>query len=399
MRKLRFLYSFLVVAVCFSCKPLVPSWNEGSSGIQLGYIADFDISGRGFEHEELIGDAAFVAFFDKKTLDEAKNNNVELGKGSNRFEYSPEPRELVLKVYPKGLPFEDVELVCSEPSILKVVGIEDEVIRVRTLGLGDVELTLNVTVGGQKETLVYPVRVVTSVDLDFYITPYWMRSLTFNLIRYKVSGLPAQEKDLVTMVTDSVSVVGYCEYYDFEKSRNVFFRRDTVRLASKTRVDRFRWNCRKLVREISGAMRDIESRSVTGTAYKVNPLTGQNELQAHQYPFEVEQVVLDFNVVSDNPFVEFYLHTRCDKTFDTFDEDDDALEDDGGEEGQELSKSEKAYFKVLLNDFRSEKERQAIIDDFNTKLRNTGYNASLSDAEKDRRLAEINQHYKDGEKK
>lgn len=396
-----------VLPALVSCGEMGLSLGGSATLIQLGYATELDMTGRGFEHEELFDNGTFMPFFDVETMERTVSFGEDLPETANLFEYSEGERELQLRVYPKGLEYDDVTLVSSEPGILEVKKIDGERITVLTHGVGEVTLTLGLSTSNSTEKLVYNLQVVTNVEMDFYITPYWLSDVFNTRLRYKIRTLPALENDLVTMVTDSVTVIGYCEYYDVEKSRLPRVKRDTVTLRSKTEVDRFRKNKRKLIRNITEAKAQIDSACVMGTAYEWDPLKQDYVVKPRAYYYIVEQVLLDYCVVTENPYVRFVFNSRCDKTTDTYDEETgerydsgtDAPEDDGGTDGAELSSSEKAYFTVLLNDFLSEDERRSRADELNRWMKEVGYDESLSEEEKDRCLDEINKHYNSNEKK
>lgn len=396
-----------VIPALVSCGEMGLSLGGSASLIQLGYTTELDMTGRGFEHEELFGNGTFMPFFDVETMERTVKFGEDLPESANLFEYSEEERELELRVYPKGLFYDDVTLVSSEPGILEVKKIDGDRITVLTHGVGEVTLTLGLRTSNKENTLLYNIQVVTNVEMDFYITPYWLSDIFNTRLRYKIRSLPALEDDLVTMVTDSVTVIGYCEYYEVEKSRLPRVKRDTVTLRSKTEVDRFRKNRRKLIRNITKAKAQIDSACVMGTAYVWDPLKLEYVVQPRAYYYMVEQVLLDYSVVTENPYVRFLFNSRCDKTFDTYDEKTgerydggtDSPEDDGGADGAELTSSEKAYFTVMLNDFLSEDERKSKSDELHRWMKKVGYDESLSEDEKDRCLEEINKHYKNDEKK
>ena len=397
---------FLMVG-CDAIRGRLPGWGGEIMVVMLGYESEVEGADREFEHGEVLeGDENFIAFNDQKAYDEAAKQEDELELPRNRFEFSYEDRTMVVKTYPKLAVVDKITITSSDPSILEIVSVEDGKATVRTHKLGDVNI--HVKVDGPENSIEqdYPVRVFYSVELDFYITPYWLSGALNTRIRYKVKNMPPQEKELVTEIKDSVTVVGYCRYYDVRKSRQAYFDRDTVTFRVEDKVDRFRKNHRLLVRNITSAFRYFANKKIEGSVYQWDEDLQDYVIVDKNFYFSVEQVIMDFNVVSTNPYVEFYFVSKYDKTFEHYTDDDgefidtgsDSAIDDGGVDNeQKLTKEEIAYFEVLLNSFMSESERQAMIDELNRELDAIGFDAELSDEEKDRQLEEINKHKKGDE--
>ena len=396
---------FMMVG-CDAFKNHLPGWGGELMVVMLGYESEVEGADREFEHGEILEGESFIAFNDQSAYDEAAKQEEELELPRNRFEFSSEQRTMVVKTYPELAVVDDIKITSSDPEVLEIVSVEDGRATVRTHKLGDVNI--HVVVRGAVNTIEqdYPVRVYYPVDLNFYITPYWLSGVFNTRIRYKVKNMPPQVKELITEIQDSVSVVGYCTYYDFNKSRAMQVKRDTIRFRREDKVDRFRKNHRLLVRNITSAIREFSGRSVTGNRYEWNEGEGQYVLRQYEYPYSVEQVILDFNVVSTNPYVEFNFVSKCDKTFDHYNEEtgeyedigsDGSIDDGGIDNERTLTKEEVAYFQVLLNTFMSEADRQKLIDDLNRQLNEMGYHEELSDEEKDRQLEEINKHKREGD--
>ena len=92
--------------------------------------------------------------------------------------------------------------------------------------LGDADLHVKVTGKNNSVEHVYPLRVIGTVDLRFRITPFWLRKVATK-VRMNTRKLPEGVKDMVMWSKDSVTVVGYCEWYDFKNTgRKLLFRRD-----------------------------------------------------------------------------------------------------------------------------------------------------------------------------
>ena len=411
MRRL-FVYSVMclgcfAMAGCDAIRGRLSGWGGEIMVVMLGYESEVEGADREFEHGEVLeGDDNFIAFNDQSAYDEAAKQEQELELPRNRFEFSYEERTMVVKTYPKFAEVDKITITSSDPSILEIKSVEDGKAVVLTHKLGDVNV--HVKVDGPQNSIEqdYPVRVYYCVELDFYITPYWLSGALNTRIRYKVKNMPPQEKELVTEIKDSVTVVGYCRFYDVNKSRQAYYDRDTVTFRVQDKVDRFRKNHRLLVRNVTSAFRYFANKKVQGSIYEWDDEKGDYVVVDKEFSYSVEQVIMDFNVVSTNPYVEFVFVSKYDKTFDHYMDDDgefvdtgsDSAIDDGGVDTEQvLTKEEVAYFKVLLNSFMSESERQAMIDELNRELAAIGFDAELSDEEKDRQLEEINKHRKESD--
>lgn len=415
MRRL-FLWICPLLLGLASCDPvsLLPQhWDGEILVMQFGYESKEGNAavGRGFEHEELFQDKNFVAYYDKQSYEEAKKQEAskDLELPYNRMEYEPSAlTELMVKAYPQGVNIKKVEVTSSDESVIKVAKVEGDRVYLYTVSMGDAELTVKVT--GAKNTVeaVYPMRVNIIVPVKFYITPYWSSSVFDTRVRYKYDPghWTSQMEEMVMQVTDSVSVVGYCEYYDFNRSRQPLYKRDTIRFAQQTTIDRFRRNHRICLRNVTSAIKEFRSRQEEGNHY-VKTDRGDYVLVPMKYNWTPEQVIVDINIVSDLPYIDFDLSHSCYKSFNHIVEDekgneictdtDDNVDDGGVDDDEEVNTEEVAYFSVWFNTFLSEEERSSRIDELNSTLDEYGYDHTLTDEEKDKQLEEINKHYKEGE--
>ena len=389
--------------------------------VQFGYETEVEGGDRGFDHgDELFGTENFVSFMDTASINAARKMNstmlnADLELPDNRIEF-PEGNELLVhfdflvQAYPNGVKVNNIKVESSDPSVLEIVRLEGKKVYAIPHMLGDVNV--KVTVVGDKNTVinVYPIRIVKVVNIDFYITAFWKRYLANTKIRYKLCNLPPGEKELVTEVLDSVSVIGSCRYYDFTRSRNPFVAHDTIRLERHDKVDRFRKNKRKVLRDITSAIRSMRDSSILGNCYARDSVgnylydeTGEHLLEEKRYYFSVDKVILDFLVICDNPYIDFTFESKCKRTVETYDGDGE-LEpegdiDDNGDDSdvRKLEKSEEKYFQVLLNMFLTKSQRDSLARELNEKLNASGFRDDLPDEEKDKYLEEINKHKKKGE--
>lgn len=367
----------------------------------LGYESEVEGSGRGFEHDDFFQGEHFIPFVDKESMERAKEGGVQKEEGygaelpKNRLEFSEDNRELVVKVYPRQEDFRSFELTSSDKSIIEVISISGNKAVVRTHDLG--EATLRMKVHGAKNdiTAEIPMMVVTTVDVNLYITPFWEKKTSTNRIRYKVCSKPSFLGDMVYQVMDSVRVVAKCSYYDFRIDRSERIIRDTVKLPFDEFYDRYHKNTRLRLRNLSNTFSSIRKRTHEGTRYS------GDDIVKYKYKFDVEQVILDFFMVCESPYVDFAIVTKSES-----DSDDDRPSgkkvgedymDDGIDTESILAENDVFRFVVLLNSFAGDSEKQALAADLQRKLEDLNYNAELSEEEKNKRIEELNKHKKDKE--
>ena len=399
----------LVLFAAVSCKKPISMFLQGGElrVIQLGYMSEVEGSDRDFENGDLLEGESFIAFFDTT----AKLNAMEratygidetFGNDRNRLELRSNEFELNIKTYPEDVAVNEIKITSSDPSVLEIVSVKGTSVFVRMHKLGDADVKLVVACDKNVMEAVYAIRIYTPINMNFYITPYWIQGLAGTKLRYKVVNMPPGEKELITEVLDSVTVIGYCQYYDVREDNRLHVSRDTVTFSLQDRVDRFRKNKRKVVRNISSAMDYFNDKKTEGAVYEKDEETGEYVTSVRDFSWNVETIHLDFMVYSDNPYLDFYFHSKCDRTVSTYDEEGDFLSeyiDDGGDESdsRELEKSEKNYFEVALNNFMSDAERDSLSRSLAKELDKLGYHPSMSDEEKDNALNEINKHKKKGD--
>lgn len=335
----------------------------------------------------------------------------------NRSEYSGDETLFKIQAVPMKAAIDGFEVVSSDPEVLEIVGRTLEGVKVRYHKLGDVDLTVRVKGGGKTFEKVFPLRVVGTVNVTFRITPFWLRRVATK-VRMKTTRLPEGTKDILIWTKDSVEVVGYCEYYDVRRfGRAAQVRRDTVRFPLDQFMTHYKKNKLYLVRDVTSAMSRFDGRYEKGSRIEETVgYVGSQEVRRldtvdYQYPYVPEQVLLHWLPVCDNPYIEFVSTVKSKKTFDHYgegqqrpddwsEESDDVGDgpvDDFGDDDEESDREVLSYFKVLLNDFTSQHERDSLINTLNDFKKEYGFDQDLSDEEKDRRIDDINAHLDDDE--
>ena len=373
-----------------------------------------------FEKMMHIGEGQFTTLNSQETFDLLRNsgNLEEEAVLRNKFEYREDEVLLTVKPNPeRGVGIQSIECTSSDKDIVEVVSTSFEGVTVKVKSLGDVDLYVKVTSKKNSIEHVYPLRVIGTVDLRFRITPFWLRKVATK-IRMNTRKLPEGVKDMVMWSKDSVTVVGYCEWYDFKKAgRTPLYKRDTTTYP----MDEFMCHYKKftlyLLRDVTDAIRKYSDMYVDGT--KLEEVTyndGDGEKTRidtvhHRYSYIPEQVILSYVAVCDNPFIEFVTTIRSKKTFDTFpagkepddwyEESDDvgggpvedrSLENEDEEEGEEDEKETSRYFKVELNDFLTQRQRDSLENRVKVLKKQYGYDEELTEEQKDKAMDEINKN-------
>ena len=388
--------------------------SEKIYAVQFGYDTDrSDIAGR-FDGE--VSAEAFVAFTDLESVEKGKK---VAGDEYGTFECAPGrypyPKEdggkgkFRVKVLPEDVDVRNVSVTSSAPDVLSVTRVVgcDVFVECRSLG----ETTLSVTVEGPENTVSneYPISVVGTCKMEFYITPYWLGGL-FTRLYARPEELPFDDagRHIALSYTDSVSVCGVCEFYTWNERTERLVQhvaRDTVRIPAESHVALFKSTRKNFIRNASGAIRDLYMKSVRGQKRVLQD--GEYVVVDEDYRYKVESVVLDFMLYGADPYIEFEFTTKCDKTVKSYEYDDDGSpvdpDTDGnadydGTEERRLVESEAPYFTIRLNDFLSPAEKARLEKDFADRLKEYGYDEdALSEEEKERALEEIDKHKKEGE--
>lgn len=368
----------------------------------LGYNFDNSSSARRFE-DSRFSDSMYSAFNSKEDIENAKDYKKYLDIGTSRFEYVGETT-FIVKTVPEDAMVGSMLVTSSDPEILEIVKITGKNVSVRLHNVGDVEVS--VTVNGVINTMSaeFPLRIVSPINIDFYITPYWCDVLNTRL-RMRATSLPLGLKSCATVFRDSVSVVGYCEYYDFEKyGRHVQVKRDTIRYAMEEKTCLIKKNQKKFIRNISSAVNEINYQwYVDGSRLVVHD--DVTDTIPQRYRFIVETVIVDFDIFGANPYYEYYLTSKSDRMTDVIVIDEETgkptgeIKDGGSDEDEEynaalddneIERESKAYFVIRYNDFMSQAERDSLSRVFNNQLKEINYDDSrLTDEEKEHRLKEL----------
>lgn len=338
----------------------------------------------------------------------------------NKFEYVDEEVFFEIKTNPeKRVTVKDVIATSSDTTVIKILGTTTEGVRALVKDLGDADIYVQVVGGKNTVEHNFPLRVVGTIDLRFRITPFWLRKVATK-IRMNTRKLPAGVKDMVMWSKDSVTVIGYCEFYDFAKyGKNTLVMRDTTTYPTKEFLCHYKKYKYYMLRNITDAIRKYSDRTVEGTrivetTYNTNEGTVATRYDTvkYDYPFIPEQVILTYVAICDNPFIEFLATVRCKKTFDVYEEGkepadwseesddigdgpvDDPSEEDDDEETEE-DKITQNYFKVQLNDFLTEHQRDSLRQRVTDLKKKYNYDENLSEDEKDKAMERINEHLDD----
>lgn len=419
LRRLSPLVALLLFFLLASCNGEKFELPLQISLVQLGYEQDNSENSDRFDEGQVAG-SFFVAFNDKEVIESGKDMSKEDFGGMSflpsRYEAKEDISTLQVRVYPNNAKVDHIKLVSSNPEVMEIVSVKGKDVEVRCHNLG--ETTLTVTVQGALNTVQveYPIRVVSKVDIDFYITKYWFGAINTRL-RCHPTSLPFGRTSVATMMKDSISVVGYCEYYDFKKyGRQMLVKRDTITFPAEEKSVLLSLRRKTYIRNITSAVREFKwNRKELGSKITVHS-DGTRDTLSCYFSYVVEQVILDFEVYGADPYMEFHFNSMYDRTTDVAVVDEKTgeptgeIEDSGTDENEEfdfastddsgrIKREESAYFVIRLNDFLSDEERDKACNDFRDRLDELNYDEDkLSDEEKDKALEEIDKHKNDDEK-
>ena len=338
----------------------------------------------------------------------------------NTFEFTDGVTAFQLQTVPQDTRVKSVTVSSSDTEIVEYKGTLDGKYFLDVKKLGDVDLTVSVEGNGGTLTKVFPIRVIGTVEVRFRITPFWLRDASTR-IRMNTRKLPKGTGDLVIWTKDSVTVVGYCEYYDLERFGRVpQYLRDTVTYATEEFMVHYNKLAYYLVRNVTGAVRDFEKRYKKGSKIRLveefNPVTLETRVVQdtveYDYKWSTEQVILSWYPVCDNPYITFEPVVKNKRTFEHLGGGEDEGEDDEGDgtvmmseeeydgdaEETEADRETQKYFKVYYESFMKQSEKDSLMNVLDQFKKDAGYDASLSDEDKDAAIAKINEHLDDDDK-
>lgn len=402
MKPFRYLSIIAGLILFFSCDALdLNTPGAGFGGTKNLEITDFQFGYMTHQSklEKLLhlNEPQFRTFISDESyaqaIEQGLMDSTQLSAG--KYEYSKDVQTLTVKVLPEKAAIKNVTCTSSDTTVIKVLGVSFDGIQVQTLKLGPASLT--VTVEGTKNRFVhtYPLRVVGTIDLKMYITPFWLKFINTR-IRYKTKGLPEGNKELLMWVSDSVSVIGECEWYDHYKyGSRLQVTRDTVTFPLRKHYDRFKKGHRVLLRNVTSAIKKFDSDTIMGTRVVYIDSLKTYDTLACGYVFKPEQVILNFNCYSENPYFEFYITQNEDRTTDSATGEDtgsdaDTIDKDDANESDESDRVTLQYFVIQLNDFLTQAQRDSISREIQKVREETGFKDEYSDEQKDAILDEIN---------
>lgn len=311
----------------------------------------------------------------------------------NKFEFDSETSLFRVEPLPRKCKVDEIWVESSDTSVIRIDYVSGSGVALRTVGFGETDLRVIVRSGAKEVAKVYPMAVVGTTNLNFYITPYWLGGV-HTRIRYKVKGLPENISSLVMEVQDSVTVIGECAYYDhYRYGSRPQVVRDTVTFPVEKRMSMFRKGYRVLVRNITSAVRKFDDSSIEGTYVKI--VDGKRDTVKTYYGYKTEQVILTMAFVTDNPYLEFMLNSKCGRSTQSLvggGSDADEYDPDDASEPDGSDVETFNYFTVMVNDFLTQHQKDSIrrsIDDMKEKY---GFREYASEEDKQKALDEINKY-------
>lgn len=388
---------------------------------QFGYRADTSDESSRFE-EGQVDASSFVFFADRNSLQAAIDKDYTNDAEFKPSKYMYSPGECVLEVVtnPKTALIQQLDVTSSDPSVMSVLGVDGNYVHVKCHKLG--ETTLSVRVRGAMNSLdgEFPIQVTDDCRMDFYITPFWLSGMATRL-RFRPTKLPLGYDEVPVLMRDSVTVCGSCTYgvWNAEAEQiETHVAKDSVKLAREDIVRLVKKKRKDLVRNISDEIRQVRKWYVDGQRLVHDLDTDEYYVEDYRFHYQVETVILDFYMVTDSPYVDFYFTSKCERTNVFYretgdgdrirvvevegetDKDGAVACDPDSEQGRRLEEYEANYFVVELNYFLTEKQKEEIVAEFQKDLDAAGYDPSdhvLSEEDKDRQMAEIEKHKKEGD--
>lgn len=390
--------------------PLNPLSKYTLSDFNFGYVSEAN------KFQKLMGMAQdqFIAFNNIEEYERLiemgymKPEDIE----RNEVEFRKDDYQFHIKAVPEMGVIDEITVTSSADSIIRVKDIGPGFCTVEFGDYGDVDLKVSVKGGEKFYQKTFQLRVVGTVDVKFRITAFWLRAMTTR-IRLAMKGIPEKLDDIVLAIKDSVTVVGYCEYYDHNKyGYQAQFLRDTLTFPTRDHTVLYIKGKSVLLRDITDAVREFESRRQPGTRLQKEIMSSGDLYYPveHEYSWHAEQVHLHWLPVCDNPFIRFTHTVNSKKTFDhlvedeegwTSDEDDAEVSVDvtDDELSDEDDKETLQYFNIAPLMLLSQSQRDSLIRDIENKKKEHNYDKTLSDHDRDSLMNVIYEKEKEADEK
>ena len=337
-------------------------------------------------------DEYFVPYLDKTAIDKA-GDGVEDGYRANVLEYHA-PDRVFVNVKPNDAYIRGVKLESDDPSVVTFLPDPEHPLGYYTIPVSVGETEVKLSVKGEKDRVVnrtYPVRVNATTTFKVHVPKFWYSNIFNTRLRYRVKDMPNGIPAMYMDVTDSVTVIGRCEYFNHRLYGSVKqYKLDTMTFPLRRHTERFRKGKRVFLRDVSDAVRKFNSGKEPGTyvqSYTVGGQMRHDTLDCY-YSWSTAQIELSLNIVSDNPYLVFTPIVKCkNSSRDSDDNDrsdgdiDDPVDSDDTNDEEALQ-----YFKFSFNDGLTSHQRDSIMKALQ-KFRDDNNMPELTPAEQDSLLA------------
>lgn len=284
---------------------------------------------------------------------------IGMGERSNPVSYDNESYTFVVGFTPDNARVNSIVLSVTDSTLLKVSRIPGENMKFRfePLGVGECDINL-VVEGNNRIEKTYHVKLMSTLTLKVYADAFWLGGVKGRL-KYRCKSLPRNVSTMYLAMEDSVTVIGKFRKEDVLAAEPVTVVRDTTVFSAKSHTDQFRKNKRRLLRNVSSAVR-MYNTQYTGNC-RIWTDDSHRNTKWVQVPYETEQIILSMNVLSNNPYLLFDIVMKKNQMETDTDDDEDDTNDGDNVDDAEV----KNYFRVEFNKSMKAGRQQALRDTLN----------------------------------
>ena len=284
---------------------------------------------------------------------------IGMGERCNPVSYDNESYTFVVSFKPTNARVNSIALSVTDTTLLKISRIQGENLKFKFEPLGVGECDINLVVDGNNRIeKTYHVKITSTLTLKVFADAFWLGG-TKGRLKYRCKSLPRNVRTMYLAMEDSVTVIGKFRKEDVLAAEPITIVRDTTTFAAKSHTDQFRKNKRRLLRNVSSAVRKYNSQYTGNCRIWVDEK--HNETRWIQRSYETEQIILSMNVLSNNPYLLFDIVMKKNQSgADTDDDEDD--ENDGDNVDDEEVKN---YFRVEFNKSMEAGRQQSLRDTLN----------------------------------
>lgn len=270
-------------------------------------------------------------------------------------EYDTKENRLELRLKPEDAVISSLSVTSSDTTIMKISKGKTRLdYRMKTLGVGDVNVVVKLVADGIPASKKYKIRVKEVLTLAVYVDAFW-KNPSLDKIRFYCSKLPPNMDRMAMTIKDSLVVDAVCMWKDEENGIYQYQEHKKTYQFRKRKQDKvFREGKRFLVRDFGKVHDDY----IEGSEY-INDTT----VVERRYYYEPQKAQFFIDVCSNSPYLYFEVITRQSNAY-------SGTEDVTHTDSETLVNDEEAvkYCTVSFAFDISEKEKKEIRDSLNNKL-------------------------------